>query len=170
MTGLERNADVVSMASYAPLFAHLEGWQWAPDLIWYDNLHAYGTPSYYVQKLYSNNKGNKVVPITLGKDVVAGQDSIYASAVIDAKTNQLIVKIVNASGNKAIKEIQLEGATKLAKAGTLTVMQSGDMKQVNSIENPAALAPKTQSFAPKGKMIKAELAPYSFAVYRIGLQ
>ncbi len=169
MTGLERNADVVSMASYAPLFAHLEGWQWAPDLIWYDNLHAYGTPSYYVQKLYSNNKGNKVVPITLGKDVVAGQDSIYASAVIDTKTNELIVKIVNASGNKTVKEIQLEGATKLAKAGTLTVMQSGDMKQVNSIENPAALAPKTQPFAPKGKIIKAELAPYSFAVYRIGL-
>jgi alpha-L-arabinofuranosidase len=75
----------------------------------------------------------------------------------------------NASGNKTVKEIQLEGATKLAKAGTLTVMQSGDMKQVNSIENPAALAPKTQPFAPKGKIIKAELAPYSFAVYRIGL-
>jgi len=169
MTGLERNADVVSMASYAPLFAHLEGWQWAPDLIWYDNLHAYGTPSYYVQKLYSNNKGNKVVSITLGKDVVAGQDSIYASAVIDTKSNQLIVKIVNASGNKAVKEIQLEGASKLGKGGTLTVMQSGDMKQVNSIENPAALAPKTQPFVPKGRTIKAELAPYSFAVYRIGL-
>jgi alpha-L-arabinofuranosidase len=169
LTGLERNADVVSMASYAPLFAHLEGWQWSPDLIWYDNLHSYGTPSYYVQKLYSTNKGNKVVPITLGKEVVAGQDSIYASAVIDTKNNELIVKIVNASGNKAVKEIQLAGVGKLAKTGTLTVMQSGDMKQVNSIENPAALAPKTESFAPKGKMIKAELAPYSFAVYRIGL-
>jgi alpha-L-arabinofuranosidase len=167
MTGLERNAAVVSMASYAPLFAHLEGWQWAPDLIWYDNLHSYGTPSYYVQKLYSNNKGNKVVPINLGKDVVAGQDSIYASAVIDTKTKELIVKIVNASGNKAVKEIQLDGVTKLAKTGTLTVMQSGDMKQVNSIENPVALAPKMQPFSPKGKIIKAELAPYSFAVYRI---
>jgi alpha-L-arabinofuranosidase len=169
MTGLERNAAVVSMASYAPLFAHLEGWQWAPDLIWYDNLHSYGTPSYYVQKLYSNNKGNKVVPINLGKDVVAGQDSIYASAVIDTKTKELIVKIVNASGNKAVKEIQLDGVTKLAKTGTLTVMQSGDMKQVNSIENPVALAPKMQPFAPKGKIIKAELPPYSFAVYRIKL-
>lgn len=169
MTGLERNAAVVNMASYAPLFAHLEGWQWAPDLIWYDNLHSYGTPSYYVQKLYSNNKGTKVVPITLGKDVVAGQDSIYASAVIDTETKELIVKIVNASGNKAVKDIQLEGAAKLAKAGTLTVMQSSDMKQVNSIENPAGLSPKTQSFSPKGKIIKAELPPYSFAVYRIGL-
>ena len=51
MTGLERNADVVSMASYAPLFAHVDGWQWTPDLIWVDNLRTYGTPNYYVQKI-----------------------------------------------------------------------------------------------------------------------
>ena len=64
MTGLERNADVVRMASYAPLFAHVDGWQWTPDLIWFDNLNAYGTPDYYVQKLYANNRGSTVVPIT----------------------------------------------------------------------------------------------------------
>ena len=57
MTGLERNADVVRMASYAPLFAHVDGWQWTPDLIWVNNLQVYGTPNYYVQKLYSTNKG-----------------------------------------------------------------------------------------------------------------
>ena len=54
MTGLERNADMVYMASYAPLFAHAEGWQWTPDLIWFDNLRSYGTPNYYVQKLFAN--------------------------------------------------------------------------------------------------------------------
>ena len=57
MTGLERNAEVVTMCSYAPLFAHSEGWQWTPDLIWFDNLKSYGTPNYYVQKLFSLNKG-----------------------------------------------------------------------------------------------------------------
>ena len=46
MTGLERNADVVRLASYAPLFAHLDGWQWTPDLIWVDNLRVFGTPNY----------------------------------------------------------------------------------------------------------------------------
>src|SRR5690606_37181502 len=46
LTGLERNADVVVMASYAPLFAHADGWQWTPDLIWVNNLNAYGTPNY----------------------------------------------------------------------------------------------------------------------------
>ncbi|RYY14557.1 MAG: alpha-L-arabinofuranosidase, partial [Cytophagaceae bacterium] len=55
MTGLERNADVVGMASYAPLFANVDAWQWTPNLIWFDNLNAYGSPSYYVQQLYALN-------------------------------------------------------------------------------------------------------------------
>src|SRR5699024_4346219 len=65
MTGLERNADVVVMASYAPLMAHVDGWQWTPDLIWADNLTSYGTPNYYVQKLFSTNKGTHVLPMLL---------------------------------------------------------------------------------------------------------
>ena len=65
MTGLERNADVVVMASYAPLFGHEEGWQWRPNLIWCDNLRAYGTPSYYVQQLFSRNRGDRVLPVRL---------------------------------------------------------------------------------------------------------
>ena len=60
MTGLERNADLVHMASYAPLFAHTEGWQWTPNLIWFDSLRSYGTPNYYVQQLFATNKGSKI--------------------------------------------------------------------------------------------------------------
>ena len=56
MTGLERNADVVHMATYAPLFAHVEGWQWRPDMIWFDNLNSVATASYYVQQLYATYK------------------------------------------------------------------------------------------------------------------
>ncbi len=65
MTGLERDAAVVRMASYAPLFAHVEGWQWTPNLIWADNLHSYATPNYYVQQLYSLNRGDTVLPVKL---------------------------------------------------------------------------------------------------------
>ncbi len=57
MTGLDRNSDVVVMASYAPLFARIDFTQWAPDLIWFDETQVYGTPSYYVQKLFSNYRG-----------------------------------------------------------------------------------------------------------------
>src|SRR5205085_11852950 len=102
MTGLERNADVVSMASYAPLFAHVDGWQWTPDLIWVNNLESYGTPNYYVQKLYSTNKGTHTVPALQNGKPLTGQDSLYASAVIDKKNNELIIKIVNASGKQQL--------------------------------------------------------------------
>jgi len=65
MTGLERNADVVRMASYAPLFANADAWQWTPNLIWVDNLRVYGTPDYYVQQLFSRNRGDRVLPVQL---------------------------------------------------------------------------------------------------------
>lgn len=68
MTGLERNADVVCMASYAPLFAHMDGWQWTPNLIWTDNLRVLRTPSYYVQQLFMHHRGDVVLPVKLRGD------------------------------------------------------------------------------------------------------
>lgn len=68
MTGLERNADVVRMASYAPLFAHIDGWQWTPNLIWTDNLRVMQTPSYYVQQLFMHHRGDVVLPVQLRGD------------------------------------------------------------------------------------------------------
>ena len=167
MTGLERNADVVSMASYAPLFAHVDGWQWTPDLIWVNNLQSYGTPDYYVQQMYSLNKGTKVVPITLNNDVVAGQDSLYAAACIDAKTNELIIKIVNASNKEQTNSLSLEGVKKLAAQGSLTVLHSDDLYSVNSFTNPENVAPKKSTINIKGKKIDLVSAPYSFTVLRV---
>jgi len=123
MTGLERNADVVAMASYAPLFAHAEGWQWTPDLIWFDNLNSYGTPDYYVQKLFSTNRGTHVVPILLNNASVTGQDSCYASASVDKTTNELILKIINTSGKEQSKEIVVDGAPTLGATGMQTILK-----------------------------------------------
>ncbi len=167
MTGLERNADVVSMASYAPLFAHIDGWQWTPDLIWVNNLQAYGTPDYYVQKLYATNKGTKVVPITLNNDVVAGQDSLYATAAIDEKANELIIKVVNASNKAQANVIKLDGAKNLASKASLMVLQSDDLYSVNSFNQPRKIAPKESSIEIIRKKIDITSAPYSFSVIRI---
>ncbi|MEO6455335.1 MAG: alpha-L-arabinofuranosidase C-terminal domain-containing protein [Ginsengibacter sp.] len=167
MTGLERNADVVSMASYAPLFAHAEGWQWTPDLIWVNNLQSYGTPDYYVQKLYAVNKGTKVVPITLDNAPVAGQDSLYATAAIDEKTNELIIKVVNASNKQQVNTINLDGVKKPASKGSLTVLQSDDLYSVNSFDQPHKVSPKESSIAITGKKINFNAEPYSFSIIRI---
>ena len=90
MTGLERNADIVHMATYAPLFAHVDGWQWRPDMIWFDNLGVVRTASYYVQQLYSHYKGTNVLPLTMqGKNITGaeGQNGLFASAVLDKGRN-----------------------------------------------------------------------------------
>lgn len=170
MTGLERNADVVSMASYAPLFAHVDGWQWTPDLIWVNNLQSYGTPDYYVQKLYSLNKGNKVVPITLNNDAIAGQDSLYASAAVDTVTNELIIKIVNAANKAQANTISLEGVKTLAAQGKLTVLKSDDLYNVNSFDSPMKVSPQETMIGIKGKKINITAEPYSFSVLRVKMK
>ncbi len=169
MTGLERNADVVQMASYAPLFAHVDGWQWAPDLIWVNNLQSYGTPDYHVQKLFSLNKGSKVVPITLNNDVVAGQDSLYASACIDTATKELIIKVVNASDKPQINTLQVDGVKKIAAKGKLIVMQS-ELTALNSFDNPTNVAPVESTINTKAKKIVLNSSPYSFSVLRVKLE
>ena len=166
MTGLERNADVVSMASYAPLFAHADGWQWTPDLIWVNNLQSYGTPDYYVQQLYSLNKGTRVLPVTMNDEVVAGQDSLYAAAAMDVPSKEIIVKIVNASGKHQSTIISLQGL-KTAATGKIIELQSDDLNAVNSFDRPDNVAPKESGISIKGKKINLDTKPYSFTVLRI---
>ncbi|MXV17016.1 alpha-L-arabinofuranosidase C-terminal domain-containing protein [Hufsiella ginkgonis] len=167
MTGLERNADVVAMASYAPLFAHAEGWQWTPDLIWVDNLRSYGTPDYQVQKLFSLYKGTDVIAMLQNNEVVAGKDGLYGSAVIDKKTKEIIVKIVNSSDKPQEASFAFEGVSKLAPKATVTTIASRDLEQLNSFDNPLAVSPSDKQAEVKNKKIGLVISPYSFSVVRV---
>lgn len=170
MTGLERNADVVSMASYAPLFAHVDGWQWTPDLIWVDNLRSYGTPDYYVQKLYATNKGTKTVPITLNNEVIAGKDGLFATAAIDEATNELIIKLVNTSATSKEQVISLEGIKSVTAPVKLSIMQNSDPGVMNSFEKPDSIIPVESTMPVKGMKLPLKLGPYSFTVARVKMK
>ncbi|MDE6369897.1 MAG: carbohydrate binding domain-containing protein [Duncaniella sp.] len=134
MTGLERNADVVWMATYAPLFAHKEGWQWRPDMIWFDNLSHSLTSSYHVQQLYSHNRGTHTLPL-VGSDGTpfTGQDGLYASAVLDASgesdkksktpAGQYVIKIVNINDTPRHVAINLKGLPKRHELSTVLVTE-----------------------------------------------
>ncbi|MGL6269589.1 MAG: alpha-L-arabinofuranosidase C-terminal domain-containing protein, partial [Chitinophagaceae bacterium] len=142
LTGLERNADVVQMASYAPLFGHVDGWQWKPDLIWVDNLQVLPTPNYFVQKLYATNKGSQTVSM-LNKDKmpVTGQDSLYASSTLDKTTNELIIKIVNVAGKIQLADLNIEGVHKVQSKAKLTVLQSDNLNAENSFDTGIKITP-----------------------------
>jgi alpha-N-arabinofuranosidase len=157
MTGLERNADVVHLASYAPLFAHAEGWQWTPDLIWFDNLNAYATPNYYVQKLFSNNKGTHVLPIE------NKGNELYASAVIDKNTNEVIIKIVNSSTEIQTASIGLVGGK--AKGNVSITELAATPDDVNSFTDPSKVVPIEKQVAIK-EIMALKLKPYSLTVVK----
>ena len=166
MTGLERNAEVVTMCSYAPLFAHSEGWQWTPDLIWFDNLKSYGTPNYYVQKLFSLNKGSQVLPMLIESKPVTGQQGLYASAVRDNNSKEVILKMVNSSAAPQVTNIEVKGVAKIDPTANVKMLSNPGLDVVNSLDNPTAISPAEETMTIKGKKLNLILPPYSFSVIR----
>ena len=165
MTGLERNADVVHMATYAPLFSHVEGWQWRPDLIWMDNLTTVRTPNYYVQQLYGQNPGTNVLSLTEGGKAVTGQDGLCASAVYDKNNRQYIVKIVN-TGDQAQDIVLNFKGIKSLNAGTVTTIHADRMNDVNTIEQKNTVLPRTAQVETSGNTVKVNVPAKTFAVYK----
>lgn len=170
MTGLERNAEVVHMCSYAPLFAHAEGWQWTPDLIWFDNLASYATPNYYVQKLFANYKGTHLLAATSGNEKLAGKDGLYASSVWDKNSSEVILKIVNATGKVQQTVWKVEGNKKLGKSAAIISLTGPQLTSVNEIGGPETIAPVESSTTVKSKSVALTLQPNSFTVVRIKTQ
>ena len=167
MTGLERNADVVEMASYAPLFGHVDAWQWSPNLIWFDNLRSFGTPSYYVQKLFGQNQGSTLLPVLLDGLAKNGQQNLYASAERDTKTGEVILKLVNSAATQSEVRINLAGVKRIEKAGKAVVLASADLKAENSLDVPRKVVPTEQPLGVKTPEFSYTLAPQSLTVLRL---
>ena len=171
LTGVERNADVVHMATYAPLLAHVDGWQWRPDLIWFDNLRSVRTCSWYVQSLYGNNRGTNVIPLTLDKKAVSGQEGqygLFASAVWDEPTKTYIVKVVNTSDQTCKLQMDFKGLKKSAKLGNgkCVVFHSDDLDAENTLDNPNLIVPRESSISIDGNTLNTEIGAYTFSIYK----
>ena len=169
MTGLERNAEVVHLTSYAPLMAHAEAWQWAPDMIWFNNLEAYGSANYQVQKLFSLNKGTDLLNITKDGKPLTGQNNLYASAVKDANTKEIIVKLVNTSPTPQEVAIDLKGS-KLESKGTVITLVSPNLADENSFETPQKIIPTTSEYKLKGEKAQMNLPAYSITVLKLKMK
>jgi alpha-L-arabinofuranosidase len=156
MAGLERNADLVTMTAYAPLFCNVNAWQWRPDLIWVDNLNVFGTPNYFVQQAFSLNRGDVVLPVTL-----EGQAGLFATAARDKANKQIILKVVNTGVEAATAKLNIQGVT-VASKGRETVL-AGDLAAQNTFDK--------LNIAPAAKDIDGLSActfkPYSLTILRL---
>lgn len=170
MTGFERNADVVHMATYAPLFAHVEGWQWRPDAIWFDNLNSCKTCSYYVQQLYATHRGDRVLPLTMqGKPLAgdSGQHGLSATAALDEATGHIIVKVANVGDAPQAVTLTLKG---LGKGRSVTAVRAislhaDDPDAENSIDAPNAVAPEERLLPLSGTSLPLDVPARSFVIY-----
>ena len=166
MTGLERNADLVQMTSYAPLIAHTEAWQWSPNMIWFNNLQVLATANYQVQKLFSNNKGTDLVSITRKGKPLTGQDSLYASAVTEHQDTALIVKLVNTESSP--RDVQFNLPVNLKKSdATITLLNAKTLQAENSFSSPDLIKPEIRKEKLSNDSTTYTAPPHSVSVIRI---
>lgn len=160
MTSLERNGDIVSMASYAPLLAKEGHTQWNPDLIYFDNLTVKPTVNYYVQQMYGLNAGDEYLPVTVRLSDPSGDIAkrLPVSVVKDSKTGDLIVKLVNILSAATRTNIRLDGVAVVDTHAVKTVL-SGALEDTD-------LKPQT-SDCTVGCDFTCELPAYSLSVIRI---
>ena len=173
MTDLERNADIVHMTAYAPLFAHVEGWQWRPDLIWFDNTRMFKSVSYYVQQMYAMNKGTHALTMTMDKQPIAGQEGqngLFASSVIDKNEGTVIIKIINTSKTDQPVSVNLKGL-KGEKDVELLTLTSTEMDADNTLDNPEQIVPQKGSMKceadKKNTVLNDNVPAMTFRLYQV---
>ena len=168
MTGLERNADVVRMASYAPLFANAEAWQWTPDMIWVNSLQCFGTPNYYAQMLFSRNRGSVVLPVACDTPVAEGDaPSFFVSAARDDVAGEIIIKAVNASREPVESAVDLAGVASVSPKAQAIVLASSNPSDLNTFEDPTKVSPRTLPLENVSPRFNYTFGPYSLTVLRI---
>ena len=166
ITGIERNADIVHMATYAPLFSHVDGWQWRPDMIWYDNLRVAKSASYWVQALFAQNKGTNVLPVTNSNFPQKGEDGVLASAVWDKDKQEIIVKVANTFNEDKSVSIRLDGMKGIGEAKAITLdLSNFDLE--NTVDNPNAIEPRESSVQATGNVISTTVKGKNFVVFKV---
>lgn len=163
MTSLERNGDIVRMASYAPLLARQGHTQWRPDLIYFDHASVVLTTNYYVQQLFSLNQGDAYLSSTVAG--LASPDEFATSSVKDGETGDVIIKLINAGLAPQPLLVHLSGVTVASRRAVRTVL-AGEPSAVNNFDNPARVTPVTSSIE-VGESFEYEAPAHSLTVVRI---
>jgi alpha-N-arabinofuranosidase len=190
MTGMERNSDIVLMHCYAPLFVNVSqtsgsnrSMQWATDLIGYDALNSYGSPAYYVQKMFSTMHGDEILatdsediptltwqpPARRGGNPPAPQQlhQIFFDATRDRKTGVAYVKIVNEGGAPQRVKLQISGVKTIASKGEAVVLAANSPDETNSLGEPNKVVPHVETVNGLGADYTRELPPYSITVLKL---
>ena len=167
MTGMERNSDIIVMASYAPLLVNVNpgGMQWETDLIGYDGMHSYGSPSYYAQVMFANYVGDATLKSQIGN----GGPKLFYSVTKDIKKNRVYLKLVNADSVPETVDLKFTGST-LAKTGKLLMLQAGSTQATNTLDQPNNIVPVESSLRNVGSELRYTAPAFSIQVIQVDQQ
>ena len=165
LTMVERNADVVYMASYAPLFARLGYTQWSPDMIWFDDVQSYGSPTYYVQKMYSTNMGDYTLKTEL--EQLSPEPWVYQNTSYDEESGDIIIKVANSGSHSINMPVTIDGSYELDGTAEVIQIAETDLSAVNSIEAPYNVSPTETKLENISNEFEIELPACSFTVIRV---
>ena len=162
MAAMERNADLIRMQCYAPLLVNVNpgGRQWRPDLIGYDALSSYGSPSYYAQQMFSSNLGDEILPIT------TEEISVQACATRDTKSGTIFLKAVNPTANSEPVRIVIQGVKRIDNKGSVITL-AGNPEDLNSITEPRKIIPVTDSLRDVSSTFTYTLPPHSIVILKL---
>jgi alpha-N-arabinofuranosidase len=162
MTGLERNADLIVMNCYAPLLVNVNpgALQWSPDLLGYNSLQSFASPSYYAQWMFNRHRGDTTIPATTANE----PETLFTSATHDAATGMIYLKVVNMAETPQPVQIALQGAAEAAASGQSIVLTSASAQDANSLAEPKKVVPVTAPAEDLGKAFTRTFAPHSITV------
>jgi alpha-L-arabinofuranosidase len=165
MTGMERNSDLIVMASYAPLFVNVNpgGMQWESDLIGYDALKSYGSPGYYAQVMFAKYLGTEVPT----SSITGATERFFYSVTRDRAKGAMYLKLVNASSVAQPVQIELTGANSVANTGTLVTLTGASLAQTNTISAPTRIVPVQTTLKNTGQKFSHSVPPYSIQVIEL---
>jgi len=168
MTGMERNSDLIAIASYAPLFVNVDpnGMQWQSNLIGYDALNSYGSPSYYAQAMFAGHIGTEVVT----SDLQDAGDRLFYSVTKDAAKGIVYLKLVNALSTAQELKITLDGAKSVKGTAKLVRLSAGSTSATNTINDRMRVVPVESTVTGVAKTFTRTVPGYSIEVYEIGVK
>ncbi len=164
MTGMERNSDIVIMASYAPLFVNVNagGMQWETDLIGYDALRSYGSPSYYAQVMFGSYLGDAI----LDSELQDGGAKLFYSVTKDTTKKRTYLKVVNAASVPQSVDLRFDGGT-LTQNGKLVLLKASDTEATNTIDQPQNIVPVETNLRNVGSELRYKAPAYSIQVIQV---
>jgi alpha-N-arabinofuranosidase len=165
MTGMERNSDLIVMASYAPLFVNVNpgGMQWESDLIGYDAMTSYGSPGYYAQAMFAKYLGTEVPTSSIN----GATERFFYSVTRDPAKGAMYLKLVNASSVSQPIEVELTGVNSIANTGTLVTLAGASLAQTNTISTPTRIVPVQTTLKNTGQKFSHSVPPYSIQVIEL---